>query len=99
LPSPPLLVHTPSAPPLTQAIEFSLFEEAFEIFKKFGKKVDAIQVLLTHLQDLDRAHEYANKVRGGAVSVPFGGRVSDCVVLWWWQRTRLREAALGLRGQ
>jgi clathrin heavy chain len=50
--------------PPPQAIEFSLFEEAFEIFKKFSKKVDAIQVLLNHLQDLDRAHEYANKVSG-----------------------------------
>jgi clathrin heavy chain len=48
---------------LLQAIEFSLFEEAFEIYKKFGKKVNAIQVLLNNLQDLDRAHEYANKVR------------------------------------
>lgn len=46
-----------------QAIEFNLYEEAFEIYKKFGKKVNAIQVLLVHLNDLDRAHEYANKVR------------------------------------
>lgn len=47
---------------VAQAIEFNLFEEAFEIYKKFGKKVNAIQVLLNNLQDLDRAHEYANKV-------------------------------------
>jgi clathrin heavy chain len=46
-----------------QAIEFGQYEEAFEIYKKFGKKVDAVQVLLTHCKDLDRAHDYANKVR------------------------------------
>jgi hypothetical protein len=46
-----------------QAIEFGQYEEAFEIYKKFGKKVEAVQVLLTHCKDLDRAHDYANKVR------------------------------------
>eukprot|EP00879_Flechtneria_rotunda_P000465 GHRR01000566.1.p1 GENE.GHRR01000566.1~~GHRR01000566.1.p1 ORF type:complete len:1351 (+),score=578.78 GHRR01000566.1:197-4249(+) len=45
-----------------KAIEFGQYEEAFEIYKKFGKKVEAVQVLLQHLQDLDRAHDYANKV-------------------------------------
>jgi uncharacterized protein (DUF488 family) len=48
-----------------QAIEFGQYEEAFEIYKKFGKKVEAIQVLLQNLQDLDRAHDYANKVCQG----------------------------------
>jgi clathrin heavy chain len=47
---------------LLQAIEFGQYEEAFEIYKKFGKKVEAVQVLLTHCKDLDRAHDYANKV-------------------------------------
>lgn len=60
-PPPPLCLLAP------QAIEFNLFEEAFEIYKKFGKKVNAIQVLLNNLQDLDRAHEYANKVSQAAV--------------------------------
>jgi hypothetical protein len=49
--------------PFLQAIEFGQYEEAFEIYKKFGKKVEAVQVLLTHCKDLDRAHDYANKVR------------------------------------
>lgn len=48
--------------PRPQAIEFGQYEEAFEIYKKFGKKVEAIQVLLEHVRDLDRAHDYANKV-------------------------------------
>lgn len=65
-PSPHTHAHTTlcvclPSPPL-QAIEFNLYEEAFEIYKKFGKKVEAIGVLLNNLQDLDRAHEYANKV-------------------------------------
>lgn len=47
-PSPP----TPAVPhpsctcPLLQAIEFGLPEEAFEIYRKFGRKVEAIQVRL-----------------------------------------------------
>jgi hypothetical protein len=61
--SPCCVVLTATQIGQTQAIEFSLYEEAFEIYKKFGKKVNAIQVLLVHLADLDRAHEYANKVR------------------------------------
>ena len=57
-----------------QAIEFNLYEEAFEIYKKFGKKVNAIQVLINNLQDLDRAHEYANKVSCQAPRVQHKGR-------------------------
>lgn len=73
---PPALVLVPPPPPNTQAIEFSLFEEAFEIYKKFGKKVNAIQVLLNNLQDLDRAHEYANKVRIGRSGAAARGIIS-----------------------
>lgn len=68
-----------------KAIEFSLFEEAFEIYKKFGKKVNAIQVLLNNLQDLDRAHEYANKVDEAPVWSELGhaylaaGQVPDAI--------------------
>jgi clathrin heavy chain len=62
-----------------QAIEFSLYEEAFEIYKKFGKKVNAIQVLLNNLQDLDRAHEYANKVsRRAEVALRQGASLAHC---------------------
>ena len=37
--------------------------QAFEIFKKFNRKVEAIKVLLEHVHDLKRAHDYASKVR------------------------------------
>lgn len=71
-----------------KAIEFSLYEEAFEIYKKFGKKVNAIQVLLVHLADLDRAHEYANKVDEGPVWSELGhaylaaGQVPDAIAAY-----------------
>jgi clathrin heavy chain len=41
---------------------YELFEEAFEIYKKFGLKQQAIRVVLDHMEDLDRAHEFATKV-------------------------------------
>ena len=49
-------------PPLRLA-SYDLFEEAFEIYKKFNLKQQAIRVVLDHMEDLDRAHEYATKVR------------------------------------
>ena len=45
------------------AVGYVMFEEAFEIYKKFGLKSQAIRVLLDHQGDLDRAFEYAGKVR------------------------------------
>lgn len=39
-----------------------MFEEAFEIYKKFNLKVPAIKVLLDNMEDLDRANEFAAKV-------------------------------------
>ena len=45
------------------AVGYQIFEEAFEIYKKFGLKTQAIKVLLEHQEDLDRALEYALKVR------------------------------------
>lgn len=45
------------------AVGYEMFEEAFEIYKKFGLKTQAIKVLLEHQEDLERALEYALKVR------------------------------------
>lgn len=45
------------------AVGYEMFEEAFEIYKKFSLKVQAIKVLLDQMDDLPRALEYANKVR------------------------------------
>lgn len=44
-----------------KAIEHGLAEEAFEIYKKFNKRVEAIKVLLDQLKDLTRASEWASK--------------------------------------
>ena len=44
------------------AVGYEMYEEAFEIYKKFGHKVLALKVLMDHMEDYDRAHEYATKV-------------------------------------
>ena len=51
--------------PACPACRYELFEEAFEIYKKFGLKQQAIRVVLEHMEDLDRAHEFATKVGPG----------------------------------
>ena len=45
------------------AVGYEMFDEAFEIYKKFGLKTQAIKVLLDNHEDLERALEYATKVR------------------------------------
>ena len=45
------------------AAGYEMFEEAFEIYKKFDLKVPAIKVLLDNMDDLERAQEYATKAR------------------------------------
>ena len=42
--------------------EYGLLEEAFTIFKKFEKHLEAVDVLITRLEDLDRAEQYAERV-------------------------------------
>lgn len=71
-----------------KAIEYQLFEEAFEIYKKFNRKVEAIKVLLSYMSDLDRAHDYANKVDEPAVWSELAhaylnaGQVSDAIACY-----------------
>jgi clathrin heavy chain len=43
------------------AIQSELFEEAFAIFKKFEVNASAIQVLIEHIKNLDRAYEFAER--------------------------------------
>ncbi|CAH8452228.1 unnamed protein product [Schistosoma margrebowiei] len=43
------------------AINNSLFEEAFAIFKKFEVNTSAIQVLIDHVKNFDRAYEFAER--------------------------------------
>ena len=45
------------------AAGYEMFEEAFEIYKKFNLKSQAIKVLLDNMDDMQRAKEYATKVR------------------------------------
>ena len=54
-PSTPTSTHTvrPRAPALPPPCSYELFEEAFEIYKKFGLKQQAIKVVLDHMEDLD----------------------------------------------
>lgn len=49
------------------AIGSELYEEAFAIFKKFEVNTSAIQVLLDHIGNLDRAYEFAEKCNESAV--------------------------------
>jgi hypothetical protein len=60
------------------AVGYEMFDEAFEIYRKFGLKTQAIRVLLEHHEDLDRALEYALKVPGLAPpsSIPGFGSAS-----------------------
>jgi clathrin heavy chain len=43
------------------AISNQLCDEAFSIYKKFGMNTSAIQVLIDHLKNLDRAYEFAER--------------------------------------
>ena len=49
------------------AISSELYEEAFAIFKKFEVNTSAIQVLIDHVNNLDRAYEFAEKCNEPAV--------------------------------
>ena len=39
-----------------------LFEEAFTIFKKFEVNASAMDVLISHVKNLDRAYEFAERI-------------------------------------
>eukprot|EP00918_Siedleckia_nematoides_P052760 GHVU01115232.1.p1 GENE.GHVU01115232.1~~GHVU01115232.1.p1 ORF type:complete len:1420 (+),score=245.63 GHVU01115232.1:120-4379(+) len=49
------------------AIGSELYEEAFAIFRKFEVNTSAIQVLIDHIDNLDRAYEFAEKCNEPAV--------------------------------
>jgi clathrin heavy chain len=49
------------------AIGSELYEEAFAIFRKFEVNTSAIQVLIDHVGNLDRAYEFAEKCNEPAV--------------------------------
>ncbi|KAF2003503.1 clathrin heavy chain [Amniculicola lignicola CBS 123094] len=43
-------------------IEVGMYEESFEIFKKYDRHADAADVLIDHVVSIDRAQEYAERV-------------------------------------
>uniref|UniRef100_A0A672KGV9 Clathrin heavy chain n=1 Tax=Sinocyclocheilus grahami TaxID=75366 RepID=A0A672KGV9_SINGR len=49
------------------AISSELFEEAFAIFRKFDVNTSAVQVLIEHISNLDRAYEFAERCNEPAV--------------------------------
>ncbi|CAC5403596.1 CLTC [Mytilus coruscus] len=49
------------------AINNELFEEAFAIFKKIDVNKSAMQVLIDHVKNLDRAYEFAERCNDPAV--------------------------------
>ncbi|CAF4504318.1 unnamed protein product, partial [Rotaria sp. Silwood2] len=49
------------------AISNQLFEEAFSVYKKFEVNTSAIQVLIDHIKNLDRAYEFAERCNEPAV--------------------------------
>lgn len=44
------------------SIDNGLYEEAFEVFKKYNRHIDALNVLVDHIMSLDRGEQYADKV-------------------------------------
>ncbi|BBN15445.1 clathrin heavy chain [Marchantia polymorpha subsp. ruderalis] len=67
------------------AVGAELYEEAFVIFKKFNLNVQAVNVLLDNIRNIDRAVEFANRVEEDEVWSQVGkaqlreGLVSDAI--------------------
>lgn len=49
-------------PSLQVALENDQPEAAFDIYRKAGMKIEALNTLVERIEDFDRAHEYATKV-------------------------------------
>jgi clathrin heavy chain len=47
---------------IARAEQYGLYEEAFEIYRKYDHHVDAVDILVSCLDALDRAGDYANRV-------------------------------------
>lgn len=50
-----------------QCIEVGMYEEAYEIYRKHGENVNAVNVLIEHIVSIDRAQEYAERVEAPEV--------------------------------
>jgi clathrin heavy chain len=45
-----------------QCIEVGMFDEAFEVYKKHDRPVDAVSVLIDHIVSIDRAQDFAERI-------------------------------------
>jgi clathrin heavy chain len=45
-----------------QCIEVGMFDEAFEVYKKHDRPVDAVGVLIDHIVSIDRAQDFAERI-------------------------------------
>ncbi|XP_064391416.1 clathrin heavy chain 1-like [Halichondria panicea] len=62
-------------------ISSELFEEAFAIFKKFDVNTSAVEVLIEHVHNLDRAYEFAERCNQPAVwSLLAKSQLDGCLV-------------------
>ena len=52
----------PAIAKIARSEEYELFEEAFQIYKKFNLDEDAVDVLLFQIKNLERGFEYAERV-------------------------------------
>eukprot|EP00884_Botryococcus_braunii_P006634 jgi/Botrbrau1/15972/Bobra.0294s0010.1 len=87
------------------AVGYELYDEAFEIYKKFDLKAQAIKVLLEHTDDLNRALEYASKVDEPGVWTELGhaqldsGSVGDAIASYLKSGDSSRAADVITRAQ
>jgi clathrin heavy chain len=64
---------------------YCLYEEAFLIYKKCNMNAEAMETLLTNLESIDRAHEFAARCNESPVWYMLGkaqlenGQVSECI--------------------
>uniref|UniRef100_A0A7S4QZJ1 Clathrin heavy chain n=1 Tax=Alexandrium monilatum TaxID=311494 RepID=A0A7S4QZJ1_9DINO len=57
----------PSIASIAVGEPYCLFEEAFTIYKKCGLNADAMEVLLTNIESVERAQEFASRCNEGPV--------------------------------
>ena len=72
----------------SEAIEHGLYEEAFAMLKKFDHEEMAMDVLIKHVKDLDRASDYAARVRKPEVYTKLaaaqleGGKIKEAIAAY-----------------
>jgi clathrin heavy chain len=86
------------------AIGSGLYEEAFIVFKKYDVHVSAIKVLIKHIENLDRAYEYAERCEDPKVWSKLakaqlrGGLVKEAIGKQWHARILIVASAFLIFG-